>query len=149
LGDEPDDARISMTQRLINPDNVHSPVMPYSHAVVAGDTIYLSAQLPLGVDGRLVGRDDIDAQAEQVFTNMRNVLEAAGAGLDDVVKLSTWLTSRDDRLKVMEVRNQFFGPHHAPSIIAVIDELPVEGARLQVDAIAVVDGQAKASATKG
>jgi enamine deaminase RidA (YjgF/YER057c/UK114 family) len=87
-----------MAQRLINPENVHSPIMPYSHAVVTGDTIYLSAQLPLGVDGRLVGRDDIDAQAEQVFTNMRNVLE---------------------------------------------------GARLQVDAIAVVDGQAKASTTKG
>jgi 2-iminobutanoate/2-iminopropanoate deaminase len=113
--------------------------MPYSHAVVAGNTIYVSAQLPLDRSAQLVGRDDVVGQAEQVFTNLKRVLEAAGAGLDDVVKLSTWLTSLDDRPAVMNVRNQFFGAHHAPSIIAIIDKLPVDGAKLQIDAIAVID----------
>ena len=123
---------------LINPDTVHPPVMPYSHAIVARDTIYVAAQLPLDLDGRLVDDEDIDAQATQVFTNLKNVLDAAGAQLDDVVKLTTYLTALEHRPAVMEARNRFFGAHRAPSIIAVVEHLPVEGALLEIDAIAVV-----------
>ena len=113
--------------------------MPYSHAIVADKTVYVAAQLPLDTAGQLVGKDNVDAQADQVFTNLRLVLDAAGAGLNDVVRLTTYLKSLDDRLEVMEVRNRFFGQHRAPSILAVVSDLPVEGALLEVDAIAVVD----------
>lgn len=123
----------------INPRSVHTPVMPYSHAIVAGNTIYVSAQLPLDSAGELVGKDDIDAQAEQVFTNLENVLEAAGAELSEVVKITTYQRNLEHRPQVMEVRNRFFGPHHAPSIIAIVEDLPLDGALLEVDAIAVVD----------
>lgn len=128
-----------MSKTFINPANVHPPVMPYSHAVVAGKTIYISAQLPLDQSGKLVGPNDPTAQAEQVFKNLQAVLAAAGASLDDVVKLTTYLTSLEYRPAAMEVRNRFFGQHRAPSILAIVRDLPVEGALLEVDGIAVVD----------
>ncbi len=128
-----------MPKRLINPPDIHPPVMPYSHAIVAGKTIYISAQLPLDRDGQLVGRDDPAAQAEQVFRNLERVLAAAGARFEDVVKLTTYLVDLKDRPAVMETRNRFFGQHRAPSILAVVRELPVPGARVEVDGIAVLD----------
>lgn len=128
-----------MPKTLINPPDVHPPVMPYSHAVISGKTIYIAAQLPLDQSGNLVGPENPTAQAEQVFRNLQAVLKAAGASLDDVVKLTTYLTSLDYRPAVMEVRNRFFGQHRAPSILAVVRDLPVTGALVEVDGIAVVD----------
>ena len=128
-----------MPKTLINPPDVHPPVMPYSHAVISGKTIYIAAQLPLDQAGNLVGPGDPTAQAEQVFHNLQAVLNAAGASLEDVVKLTTYLTSLDYRPAVMEVRNRFFGQHRAPSILAIVRDLPVAGALVEVDGIAVVD----------
>jgi len=128
-----------MPNRFINPDDIYAPAGPYSHAAVAGKTIYISAQLPLDRDGKLVGAGDAAAQAEQVFHNLQRVLAAAGATLDDVVKLTTYLTSLEYRPAVMEARNRIFGTHRAPSIMAIVLDLPVEGALVEVDGIAVVD----------
>jgi len=126
-------------KELINPENVHEPIWPYAHAIRVGHTIYISAQLPLDVNGKLVGAGDVGAQAEQVFTNFQNVLKAAGAKMEDVVKLTTYLLDFEFHPTVMEVRNRFFGSHRAPSILAVVSEFPVKGALLEVDGIAVVD----------
>lgn len=128
-----------MTIQLINPNDVHEPIFSYSHAAVAGKTIYISAQLPLDRQGRLVGRGDPSAQAEQVFHNLQRVLAAAGATLNDVVKLTTYLTSLEYRPPVMEARNRTFGEHRPPSILAVVPELPLEGALVEVDGIAVIE----------
>lgn len=122
---------------MINPSTVHQPIFAYSHAVRAGNTIYVSMQLPLDIDGKLVGVGDPAAQAEQVFTNLKNVLEAAGSSLNDVVKLTTFLLHSEQRPEVMEVRKKYFGDHKAPSVIGMIKDLSVEGALVQVDAIAV------------
>ncbi len=128
-----------MSKEIINPKNVHEPIWPYAHAVKTGKTIYISAQLPLDINGKLVGKEDAAAQAEQVFTNFRNVLEAAGAKMEDVVKLTTYLLDFSYRPAVMEVRNKYFGTHRAPSILAVINDMPVEGVLVEVDGIAVLD----------
>lgn len=128
-----------MVKQFINPPNVHAPIFPYSHAVRVDKTIYVSAQLPLDLSGNLVAPGDAARQAEQVFTNLKNVLEAAGATLNDVVKLTTYLTKYEYRPPVMEMRNHFFGSHRAPSILAVVRELAIEGALVEVDGIAVVD----------
>jgi 2-iminobutanoate/2-iminopropanoate deaminase len=128
-----------MAKRFINPPNVHEPIFPYSHAVVVGKTIYIAAQLPLDASGSLVGEGDAALQAEQVFTNLKNVVEAAGGTLNDIVKLTTYLKKYEYRPVVMEMRNRFFGSHRAPSILAVVSDLPVPGALVEVDGIAVLD----------
>ncbi|MCC6147963.1 MAG: RidA family protein [Anaerolineaceae bacterium] len=127
-----------MKIETVNPNTVHKPIFSYSHAVKAGSTIYVSMQLPLDIDGKLVGAGDPTAQAEQVFTNLKNVLEAAGSSLGDVVKLTTFLLHSEQRPAVMEVRKKYFGEHKAPSVLGMIKDLSVEGALVQVDAIAVV-----------
>ena len=128
-----------MTKEFFSPKTVHEPIWSYSHAVKVGNTIYISAQLPLDLDGNLVGAGNAAEQAEQVFTNLQNVLKAVGATLDDVVKLTTYLLDFSYRPAVMEMRNRFFGTHRAPSILAIVNDLPVEGAVVEVDGIAVVD----------
>jgi 2-iminobutanoate/2-iminopropanoate deaminase len=128
-----------MAKQFINPSNVHEPIFPYSHAVIVDKTIYISAQLPLDRNGDLVAPGDAARQAEQVFTNLKNVLEAAGSSLNDIVKLTTYLTKYEYRPAVMEIRNRFFGSHRAPSILAVVRELAIEGALVEVDGIAVLD----------
>jgi enamine deaminase RidA (YjgF/YER057c/UK114 family) len=127
-----------MNIEVINPKTVHKPIFSYSHAIKAGNTIYISMQLPLDINGKLVGPGDPGVQAEQVFTNLKNVLESAGSSLNDVVKLTTFIIHAEDRPAVMEARNRLFGNHKAPSIIAVVRDLAIEGALVQVDGIAVV-----------
>lgn len=128
-----------MTIQFIDPPDIHKPILPYSHAVVSRDTVYISAQLPLDKEGRLVGANDPRIQAEQVFYNLQRVLAATGGTLENIVKLTTYLVSLEHRSAVMEVRNQFFGQHRAPSILAVVRDLPIEGALVEVDGIAVLD----------
>lgn len=128
-----------MTKKYINPSNVHEPIYHYSHAVVIDRTIFISAQLPLNQFGELVSPGDPAQQAEQVFINLKNVLEAAGGKINDVVKLTTYLTKPEFRPIVMEIRNKYFGSHRAPSILAVVRELAFAGALIEVDGIAVLD----------
>ena len=80
-----------MAKQFISPDNVHKPPT-YSHVVKAGNTYYVAGQTALDVNGNLVGPGDVVAQAEQVYKNLRDVLEATGSGLKDVVKINTYLT---------------------------------------------------------
>lgn len=127
-----------MRKLFINPPELHQPLGVGCHVAVAGNTIYVAAQLPLDNNGNLVGPGNPAAQAEQVFRNLQIALSAAGAGLQDVVKLTTYLKDLSHRPVVMEIRNSFFGTHRAPSTLAVVAELPVAGALLQVDAIAVM-----------
>jgi enamine deaminase RidA (YjgF/YER057c/UK114 family) len=105
---------------------------------LVGKTAYVAAQLPLDIHGHLVGRDNPEAQATQVFSNLALALRAVGADLCDVVKLTTYLKDLQHRPAVMEVRRRFFGDYRAPSTLVVVADLPVEGALLQVDAVAVL-----------
>src|ERR1700719_881765 len=80
---------------------------PYSQAIQAGNTVYLSGQIPLDPKtGQLV--DGIDAQAHQVFKNLRAVSAAAGGSLDDMVKLSVLLLDLGDFAKVNEIMSSYF-----------------------------------------
>ena len=82
-----------MTQR-----KAHNPAWPWtenfriSQAVQVGDTIYVSGQGPLDSEGQLVGEGDMAAQSRQVFANIRAVLAEAGATMDDVVKITSFIT---------------------------------------------------------
>ena len=71
--------------------------------------------------------------------NLKYVLAASGASLFDVVKLTTYLTDLSYRPPAMEMRNEAFGTHRAPSILAIVSQLPVEGMLIEVDGIAVLD----------
>ena len=118
----------------IETNNAPAAIGPYSQAIRAGDTVYLSGQIPLDpATGELVGGDIAD-QARRVFDNLRAVCEAAGASLDDVVRVGIYLMDLGDFAAVNGVMAEYFqAPYPARSTIQV-SGLP-RGARIEVDAI--------------
>ena len=109
----------------------------YSQAVRAGDTVYLSGQIPLDpATMELVG-GDIEAQIRRVFDNLAAVCEAAGGSLADIVKLNVFLTDLSHFPTVNEVMAGYFAePYPARAAIGVA-ALP-KGAAVEMDAIMVI-----------
>jgi 2-iminobutanoate/2-iminopropanoate deaminase len=115
------------------------PISHYTDAVRAGGLLFLSGAIAVDGEGRLVGGDDVVAQARQVFANLEAVLAAAGAGFGDVVKVTVYLTDVDDRAAVNELRKERFGAARPASTLIEVSRLAVPGARIEVDAVAVLD----------
>jgi 2-iminobutanoate/2-iminopropanoate deaminase len=114
------------------------PISHYTDAVRAGDLLFVSGVVPVDGDGRVVSGDDVVEQARQVFRNMREVLAAAGASFADVVKVTVFLTDVDDRPLVNPVRQEVFGETRPASTLVEISRLAVPGARIEVEAVAVL-----------
>jgi 2-iminobutanoate/2-iminopropanoate deaminase len=110
----------------------------YSFGVLVGSQLWISGQVPFDSKGELVGKDDIEAQAVQVHENLKSVVEAAGGNLEDIVKITTYLTDRTYRDPVHEVRRNYFpGPRH-PTSATVIAEMIVPDVLVEVEAVAVL-----------
>ena len=118
---------------------IHTPLAPkaigtYSQAVRAGDTVYISGQIPLDpATGQLVG-GDIEAEIRRVFDNISAIAQAAGGSLAHAVKLTVFLTDLVHFPKVNEVMTTYFSePYPARAAIGVAS-LP-RGARVEVECI--------------
>lgn len=130
------------THRLIRAEGLSEPISHYSDAVRAEDTIYVSGQASLDSKGHLVGAGDVVAQTRQVLENMKTVLAAAGATLDDVVKVTVYVAHCADRPKVNEVRKVYFGANRPASTLIGISEFAIPGMLVEIDAVAVVPRRA-------
>lgn len=122
-------------RRVVQTGRAPAAIGPYSQAIRAGGLVFVSGQL--GVDpatGQLAG--DVEAQARQALTNLRAILEAAGSGLQRVVKTTLFLRTMADFERVNRVYAEFF-PEPAPARSTVaVAELP-RGAAVEVEAIAL------------
>jgi reactive intermediate/imine deaminase len=116
------------------------PISHYTDAVQAGGFLFVSGCVPGDRQGRLVGGTDVVAQARQVFSNLGDVLSAAGAGFGDVVKITVYLTDIDDRPRINPVRQEVFGDTRPASTLVEVSRLAMPGARLEIDAVALVSG---------
>lgn len=114
------------------------PISHYTDAVRAGDLLFVSGVVAVDSEGRLVGGDDVVAQARHVFESMRTVLGAAGCGFADVVKVTIFLTDVDDRPRINPVRQEVFGAARPASTLVEVSRLAVEGAKIEVEAIAAI-----------
>ena len=127
-----------MSRQIIQTDKAPAAIGPYSQAVRAGDTVYLSGQIPLDPSTGLLVEGDIAAQARRSFENLKAVCEAAGGSLGDIVRLGLYLTDLDNFAAVNAVMGEFFkAPFPARSTVEVAG-LP-RGARFEVDAVMVLD----------
>lgn len=126
-----------MARQIVHTDAAPAAIGPYSQAVRAGGTVFLSGQIPLDpATGELV-QGDIAAQARQAFTNLEAVCKAAGGSLDGVARLGLYLTDLGDFAAVNAVMAELFtAPYPARSTIEVAG-LP-KGAQFEVDAILVL-----------
>ena len=110
----------------------------YSQVVRAGNLVFVSGQVGLDPQGNLVGPGDCKAQAEQCFRNIESALDAAGATMDDVTKITCFLTDFDDYAKYAAVRRVVF-PEDGPASSSVVVEALADRAWLvELEAIAVV-----------
>ena len=114
------------------------PISHYADAVRAGGLLFVSGCVPVDGEGRLVGGDDVVAQAERVFENVRSVLAAAAAGPEDIVKVTVFLTDVDDRPRINPVRQRFFGETRPASTLVEISRLAIPGAKIEVEAVALL-----------
>lgn len=120
--------------RNLSTDKAPAAIGPYSQAVILGDLLFSSGQIPLDPEtGRLVG-ENIKEQTEQIMRNLSAVLSAAGIGFDRVVKTTCFLADMGDFAAFNEVYGKYFTGKPARSCVAV-KELP-KGALAEVELIA-------------
>ena len=126
-----------MPHTIIATASAPAAIGPYSQAVRAGNTVYLSGQIALDpASGQLV-EGGFDAQVEQAFRNLKAVAQAAGGSLSDVVKLTLFLTDLSQFPRANEIMQSFFeAPYPARSTVGVLS-LP-RGALFEVEAIMVL-----------
>jgi 2-iminobutanoate/2-iminopropanoate deaminase len=122
----------------LNPPGLPAPISHYANGVRVGDTIYVSGQVALDGQGRIVGPGDVVAQTRQVLDNIQAVLAAGGATLVDVVKVTVFLANVDDRPRVNEVRMAYFGAHRPASTLVEVSRLALPGLLVEIEAVAVV-----------
>lgn len=124
-----------MTRNIITTANAPAAIGIYSQAVQAGDTVYLSGQIGLQPQSMQL-EDGIEAQIVRVFENLKAVAEAAGSGLDDIVKLNVYLVAMADFGKVNEIMARYFTQPYPARAAVGVKELP-RGALVEADAILV------------
>jgi reactive intermediate/imine deaminase len=118
---------------------IHTPLAPqaigtYSQAIRAGDTVYLSGQIPLDpASGELV-TGDMEAQVRRVFENLKAVAEAAGSDLAHIVKLTVYLTDLAHFALVNRVMAEYFTQPYPARAAVGVAALP-KGAAVEMDAI--------------
>jgi 2-iminobutanoate/2-iminopropanoate deaminase len=110
-----------------------------SHAVRAGNTLYLAGQVALTLDRQVVGEDDPRAQAEQVFRNIESVLTASGASFGDVVKLTCFVSRPEVYAHYAAVRSRYLLPNRPAETAIVVGPMIDPRLLLEVEVIAVLD----------
>lgn len=123
-----------MAKQAIHSERAPAAVGPYSQAVRHGDIVFLSGQIPLDPATMQLVKGDISDQVHRVFRNLRAVCEAAGGGLDDIVKLNVYLTDLGNFATVNEIMQTYFAePYPARAAIGVA-ALPL-GAEVEMEAV--------------
>lgn len=126
-----------MPHQIILTDQAPAPIGPYSQAVKAGNTVYVSGQIPLDAQGQLVGEGDVAAQTHQVLRNLTAVLAAAGLGLPDVVKCSIFVKDLGNFATINQIYGSYFNEATAPARETVeVARLPRD-VQVEISCIAV------------
>ncbi|MBR2988876.1 MAG: RidA family protein [Clostridia bacterium] len=124
-----------MEKKIIATDLAPQAIGPYSQAIVVGNTVYTSGQIPINPSSGNIESNTIGEQAEQVMKNLGEVLKASGANFDTVVKTTCFLANIDDFSAFNEVYAKYFTSKPARSCVAV-KNLP-KGALVEVEVIAI------------
>ena len=106
-----------------------------------GDRVFVSGQAALTLEGEIVGVDDFDAQAQQAFQNLADVLAAAGSSLEQVVKVTIYLTDMSYFERVVALRERFFTPPWPADTLVEVSALALPELMIEIDATAMVNGQ--------
>lgn len=123
------------SRQEIRVPGLSEPISHYTDAVRFGDMLFISGVPPLDSAGRLVGEGDVLAQTEQIFANMAKILEKAGAGFGDILKVVVYMTDVTERTRVNHVRQRYFGSARPASTLIGVAELAIPGMKIEIEAV--------------
>lgn len=125
-------------KQIINTSNAPSAIGTYSQAVRAGNTVYISGQIPLDPATMELDMADFESAARRVFENLKAVAEAAGGSLNDAVKLNISMTDLANFAKCNEIMSQYFDEPYPARAAVGVAQLP-KGVPIEVEAILVLE----------
>jgi reactive intermediate/imine deaminase len=126
-----------MSKQPVSTQHAPGAIGIYSQAIVSGSTVYLSGQIPLDPATMQLVDGDIDAQITRVFENLKAVVTAAGGELDDVVKLTVYLTDLTHFPRVNEIMASYFNQPYPARAAVGVAALPM-GAEVEAEGILVL-----------
>ncbi len=126
-----------MSMRTISTDRAPKAIGPYSQGIAASGLLFLSGQVPLDPKTGDLVQGTVREEVTRVMDNLKAVLEAAGSGLDRVVRTTVYLTDLQDFAAMNEVYARYFGAHRPARSTVQVAALP-KGARVEIDAIAAL-----------
>jgi enamine deaminase RidA (YjgF/YER057c/UK114 family) len=126
-----------MSVEVIKPSGVHA-TETYAHAVKVGNTVYISGQIAFDMQGNLVGKGDVEAQAMQVYENLKAVLASVGATYANVVKMVSYVRNLEDWPRIMAVRHRYVDTPTFVATLIVVPGLANPDFLLEVEAVAVI-----------
>ena len=118
--------------------NAPKAIGPYSQAVITGNLVFCSGQIPLDPETMEIVGDTITEQTNRVFMNLAGVLEAAGSGLQHVVKTTVYLKDMSEFSAMNEEYARHFGDHRPARAAVEVARLPKD-VRIEIDAIALTE----------
>lgn len=127
------------TREEFRVQELSDPISHYTDAVRFGNLLFVSGVAPLDTAGRLVS-DDVVIQAQQVFANLKKVLQSADADFSDVLKVTVYLTDVADRTRVNPVRQQHFGNARPASTLIGVKALALDGMKIEIEAVVGLRG---------
>ena len=125
-----------MSNIAIHTENAPAAIGPYSQAIQAGNTIYVSGQIPIDPATGAFAGDDIASQTRQSLTNLKNILNAAGAEMSDVVKTTVYLANIADFAAMNAVYGEFFAAPYPARAAFEVACLP-KNALVEIECVAV------------
>ena len=123
--------------KLVNSPNSPTPVGPYSPAVVTGTLVFVSGQSGRDPKTNTIS-PDVETQTEQCLRNVATILEAAGSGLDHVIRCGVFLVDMGEFKKMNAVYARMFGEHRPARTTVEVTGLPGDGLRVEIDAVALI-----------
>ena len=126
-----------MSKAIIQTESAPAAIGTYSQAVKAGNTVYLSGQIPLVPETMALISEDFSEQAHQVFKNLTAVCEASGGTINDMVKVNIFLTDLCQFSVVNDIMSQYFKQPYPARAAIQVSALPKQ-AQIEIDGVLVL-----------
>lgn len=125
-----------MANTIVNSPNAPAPIGPYSHAVLAGNTLYISGQIALSVETGNLVTDTIEAETHQVMKNLQAILAEAGMDLTQVAKCTIFVKDMNNFARINEIYGSYFTTNPPARETVEVSRLPKD-VNVEISAIAV------------
>jgi len=125
-------------QRAIQTSNAPAPIGPYSQAIVAGNFLFISGQIALHPETNQLELENLEQETHRVMKNLKGILEAAGAGFENVVKSSIFLSDMNDFSRVNEIYASYFTTEIPPARETVQVSVLPKNVNVEISMIAMI-----------